>query len=422
MRSARHLTAREAAKALGISLSTLYAYVSRGLVRSEAAGESKRSRRYRNEDVRMLAQRKELRRDPAKAVERALHWGQPVMESGITLITDGRVYYRGLDAVSLAGGRTVEEVAALIWTGDFSFAAELFGSKPALPPECLALRKRGTDLPAVETFQMLLTPAAAVDAAACDLRPAAVAQTGARILRLLAALTVNRRAGEKSIAQTIQQALAPGKPKAARLIDAALILCADHELNVSSFTARCVASAGSTPYAAVTAGLAALQGVKHGRATERVEAFLEEARTPARVRMVMTGRLKRGETIPGFGHPLYPDGDPRGRALLELISRFCPRSPAVALATKCCAAALDLIGERPTIDFGLTILARALKMPPGAPLTIFAIGRTIGWIGHSIEEYQRDRIIRPRARYVGRGPASISPARAVSAPPAEARN
>jgi citrate synthase len=412
VRSVHHLTARQAAKKLGISVATLYAYVSRGLVRSEAAGASKRSRRYRSEDVHMLAERKELRRNPARAAERALHWGQPVMESGITLIADGRVYYRGHDAVSLAAGRSVEEVAALVWTGDFTAAAKLFGSKPGLPPIFFALRKACGALPAAEAFQMLLAPAAAADAAAGDLRPAAVAQTGARILRLLAALAVNRRVDGKSVAQAIQQGLAPGKPKAARLISAALILCADHELNVSSFTARCVASAGSTPYAVVTAGLAALQGVKHGRATERVEAFLEEARTPARVRTAMAGRLKRGEAIPGFGHPLYPDGDPRGKALLEIISRFAPRAPAVALATKCREAALDLIGERPTIDFALVILARALKMPPDAALTLFALGRTIGWIGHAIEEYQRDRIIRPRARYVGESPASISPARA----------
>jgi citrate synthase len=84
----------------------------------------------------------------------------------------------------------------------------------------------------------------------------------------------------------------------------------------------------------------------------------------------------------------------------------------VWLLAKCREAALDLIGERPTIDFALVIVARALKMPPDAALTLFALGRTVGWIGHAIEEYQKDRIIRPRARYVGRSPASISPARA----------
>jgi len=398
MRSARHLTALEAAQELGISPATLYAYVSRGLVRSEAAGGSRRSRRYRSEDVRMLAERKELRRDPARAVERALHWGQPVMESGITLIAEGRLYYRGEDAASLAAGRSVEEVAAWIWTGDFLSAARLFGAKAARPLNFFALSKACGALPAAEAFPVLLAPAAAADAAAGDLRPAAVARAGARILRLLAAHAARRRVDANSIAQTVQQGLAPGRPRAARLIGAALILCADHELNVSSFAARCVASAGSTPYAVVAGGLAALQGVKHGRATERVEAFLDEARTPARVRAAMAARLKRGESIPGFGHSLYPDGDPRGRVLLEMVSRFAPRSPVAALSAKCREAALDLIGERPTVDFALAIVARSLEMPPGAALTLFALGRTIGWIGHAIEQYGREELIRPRAK------------------------
>jgi citrate synthase len=271
------------------------------------------------------------------------------------------------------------------------------------------VRKNFSGLPAVESFQMLLPLAAADDVAACDLRPAAVAQAGARILRLLSQLAAGQRCSEKSIARALQKSLAPGKPKAAPLINAALILCADHELNVSSFTARCVASAGSPPYGVVIGGLAALQGVKHGRATERIEAFLAEARAPAGIRQIMAGRLKRGEAIPGFGHPLYPDGDPRGKALLELTSRVFPRSSAVALATSATEAALRLIGERPTIDFGLVILARALNLSPGGALTLFAIGRTIGWIGHALEEYQKDRIIRPRARYIGEHPASLRP-------------
>jgi citrate synthase len=410
MRSARHLAAREAAKELGISLPTLYAYVSRGLIRSESVGAGKRRRRYRSEDIGLLKQRRELRRNPAKAVERALHWGQPLMESALTLIADGRLYYRGRDAISLAENRTVEEVAALIWTGDPRSAAKLFASEPMLSRRVLALCRNFSGLPAVESFQMLLPLAAADDEAACDLRPAAVAQAGARILRLLSRLAAGRRVDENSIALAIQKGLAPGKPKAASLINAALILCADHELNVSSFAARCVASAGATPYGVVVGGLAALQGVKHGRATERIEAFLAEARAPAGIRQVMAGRLKRGEAIPGFGHPLYPDGDPRGKALLEFTFRAFPRAPAVVLAAGAAEAALGLIGERPTIDFGLVILARALNLPPGGALTLFAIGRTIGWIGHAVEEYRRDRIIRPRARYIGEQPASIGSA------------
>jgi citrate synthase len=399
-----HLSAEQAAKTLGVSLPTLYAYVSRGLIRSEAVGGSKRNRRYREEDIRALKQRKELRRNPAKAAESALHWGEPVMESAITLIADGRLYYRGRDVLSLTASRTIEEVAALIWTGDFGAAGTLFAPAVAMPPRCLALRKHLRGLPMVDALQAVVSAAAVDDLSACDLRPEAVARAGARVLQLVSAFASGGSVQRKTIARTLQAAWAPAHPKAAQLIDAALILCADHELNVSSFTARCIASAGSNPYAVVTGGLAALQGVKHGRATERIEALLREAQTPRAIAKVMAAHLRRGENVPGFGHPLYPEGDPRGRELLELVRKLFPKSPAVAFAGAAADAAMKLLGERPTVDFGLVIAARALDLPTDGAINLFAIGRTVGWIGHAIEQYRRDRIIRPRAHYIGDPP------------------
>jgi citrate synthase len=239
---------------------------------------------------------------------------------------------------------------------------------------------------------------------AYDLRPTAVARTGARILRLLAATAVGGGSAETGVARTLQQGWVPDEPQAAALLDAALVLCADHELNVSSFTARCVASAGTTPYAVTIAGLCALSGVKHGGNTGRVEAFLKEVGTAARARDVIAGRLRRGEPIPGFGHPLYPEGDPRGRALLEAAAAAYPEAPAVELASTVVEEASELIGERPTIDFGLVILSLVLSLPAGGALALFALGRTVGWIGHAIEQYQSDQMIRPRARYIGEQP------------------
>ena len=128
---------------------------------------------------------------------------------------------------------------------------------------------------------------------------------------------------------------------------------------------------------------------------------MQEIGKPARARAVVAERLRRGEAIPGFGHPLYPDGDPRGRALLQLTAEVFPRSPAVSLAKALAQAAGDLVGEHPTVDFGLATLARALNRPTGGALAIFALGRTVGWIGHAIEQYRLDQMIRPRARYVG---------------------
>jgi citrate synthase len=261
-------------------------------------------------------------------------------------------------------------------------------------------------LPPIERFQVLLPAAGQEDLSAYDLRPAAVMQTGARILHLLAAIAVGEQSIGTGVTQVLQQHWTPGNPHGARLINAALIMCADHELNVSSFTARCVASAQATPYDVVVAGLSALQGVRHGRTTERVEAFLREVDEPQAARAVVAARLRRGEPIPGFGHQLYPAGDPRGRALLDLTRAGLPNSPAVTLADAVVAEVEQVTGERHTIDFSLVTLAWALELPPGSALTLFALGRTIGWIGQAIEQYQLGKMIRPRAHYVGELPVS----------------
>jgi citrate synthase len=392
----RYLGAHRAAEELGISLATLYAYVSRGMIRSEAAGG--RRRRYRAEDVRRLKERKERRRDPDRVVEDALHWGTPVVESAITLIEAGGLYYRGRDAVALAAGSTIEEVAALIWTGDPGQAPELFRSDP---PEFSPRLKAalGSGLSTIEAFQVLLSRANAEDPAAYDLRPAAVARAGGRILRLMAGVAAGEAA--RSIGETLGGGWSPQDPGARDLLDAALILCADHELPVSTFVARCVASSEATPYAVVIAGLSAMGGVKHGGQIELVEAFLREAEVVGDAREAIAGRLRRGERIPGFGHSLYPGGDPRGKELLRLTVAAYPTSPDVALSVAVVEEAEELIGERPTVDFGLVALARAMRLPPGGAVALFAMGRTVGWIGHAIEQYESGSLIRPRARYIG---------------------
>lgn len=406
MRERTYLTAQEAAAELGISPATLYAYVSRGLIHSEPTGEKSRSRRYRHDDVQRLKGRQELRRNPKQVVEKALHWGEPVMDSAITSIADGRLSYRGHNVLSLIASRTVEEVAGFIWLGDFDVdihaVFEAAGKKGS--PQCLALCRQLFGLTPFELLQAALPVAAAEDVAAYDLRLPAVAQTGARILQLQALIATGRERRSATLAQTLQEGWLPDRPEATPLLGTALILCADHELNVSTFTARCAASAGATPYAAVSAGLAALQGRKHGGCIEQVEAFLDEVGTPQMAHTVITHRLKRSERVPGFGHPLYPDGDPRCTALLERLTGTYPQVPALELVHSVATQVQQSIGERPTVDFGLAALARVLKLPTGAALALFAIGRTIGWIGHAIEQYQLDQIIRPRARYTGPEP------------------
>jgi citrate synthase len=406
----RFLTAQEAAAELGVSLATLYAYASRGMLRSEAVPGEPRARRYPREDVLRLRERKELRKDPEKAAPKALSWGAPVMESAITLVADGRLYYRGRDAVTLARTAGVEEVAALIWTGDPGDAGRLFAGPQNDEPRDERVAPLAGRLPPeltpIERCQAAVPLLGAADPAAWDLRPGAVAATGARILRRLAAIAggAGDAEGVGGVAAVLQSGWAPGRPAAAAPIGAALILAADHELNVSAFTARCVASAAASPWDVVGAGLAALKGARHGGYTERVEALFREAGSAAAARRVVAERLRRGEEVPGFGHRLYPGGDPRGAALLEMAAGLAPGSPAVEIAGALAGAGRELLGEHPTIDLGLVALSRALGLPPHTPLALFALGRSIGWIGHAIEEYGLNRLIRPRAAYVGEPP------------------
>lgn len=409
----RYLTAREAAEELGVSLKTLYAYVSRGLIRSEAVGGKRRNRRYRTEDVRGLRERKEQRRDPARANEGALDWGMPVMESAITLISEGRMYYRGRDAIVLSRDYSLEQVAELIWTGSMTEdnhrgLPDLFRGSGKIDPLSVPSLESAEEIrmsSPTEVFGVTLQGAVARDPAAYDLRPAAVARTGVRILCLLVAAIGDGPGTEDTLARALQCCWIPQDERAADLLNQALVLCADHELNVSSFTARCVASAGATPYAVVVAGLAALGGVKHGGNTERVAAFLAEAETSGDPRGIVTSRLRRGEAVPGFSHQLYPEGDPRGGALLAALATNYPDSEALELGEEVADTIGDLMDEQPNVDFALAVLVRILSLPPSAALALFALGRTVGWVGHAIEQYEADKIIRPRARYVGEQPA-----------------
>jgi citrate synthase len=358
-----------------------------------------RARRYSKDDVERLRRRGEERRDPEKATTRALQWGLPVLESSITLIADGRLYYRGHDAAALARSRSIEEVTSLLWTGSFD-GADVSGV------QLHAVAGSGSDgLPFIARAQSVLPMVGANDPTAFNLRPHAVAQTGWRIVNLLASIAAESSELESTIDATLVAHWKPRGRRAGEVIRAALIACADHELNASAFTARCIASAGSNPYAVVTGALCALEGVRHGGATARVEAFLAELRRAKDVRRAIAERVRRGESLEGFGHPLYRDGDPRATLLLDMLGQHYAASRELAAVREAATAVADVVGERPTVDFALVAVERTLQLPRGGALTLFALGRSIGWIAHALEQYATDAPIRPRAKYVGPLPA-----------------
>lgn len=392
-----YLNSTEATALLGVSRATLYAYVSRGLLHAHAA-DTPRESRYLREEVEQLARQRGQGRKPREVAQAALNWGLPVLESSITLIEQGRLYYRGEDAVDWARAHTLEETAALLWQypADAAFAARAVEAAPVLPD----LQQRMAGQPCENTLLTLFTVASDDAAtAAWQQSPERLAAGCGALLRLLAACLLGKAPDKTPIHLQCAQAWALDA-QGADLVRMALVLCADHELNASGFTARCVASTGASLRAAVVGGLAALTGGRHGGTTARVEALwdeLGEAQAPARLRQ----RLARGETLPGFGHHLYPEGDVRAALLVEMLPR---QGPAAALA----AEVMALTGLAPSVDFALVALRRHLQLPAGSAFGLFALGRCAGWLAQALEQRATRQIIRPRAAYTGPRPAGLA--------------
>jgi citrate synthase len=161
---------------------------------------------------------------------------------------------------------------------------------------------------------------------------------------------------------------------------------------------RLAASAGADLYACLTAALATLSGPRHGGELDRFEALVREVGSPARARRVVLARTQRGELLPGFGHPLYPGGDPRAPPLVEAARALAPDATRTILAVvREVKQALKL---EPTLDAGLVAVAHAIGAPD-AGSAIFALGRCAGWVAHVLEQRDAGYLLRPRARYTG---------------------
>ena len=381
---AEWIDAEQAMATLGVRAQTLYAYVSRGRVAAAAHPDDPRRSLYRTADIAALAARKARGRRAADVAAEAIAWGEPVLPSAITTVAQGRLFYRGQDAVELSRMHSLEQVARLLRGGH---GAPLTSPEPKKP-------KKG-DTPRARLFSTLAVRAG-IDPPARGRAPLALAMEAAGLLEA-AADAVAGSIGEGPIHQRLGAAWNLGA-HGADLLRRALVLLADHELNASTFAARVAASTGASLAAASLAGLAALSGPLHGGMAARVEMFADEAhrRGPARA---VAERLAQGAAMPGFGHPLYPDGDPRAAALLEAFAV----PPDLADLRRETEAAT---GQRPNIDFALVALARACALPADAPFSLFAVGRMAGWHAHAIEQLQTGQLIRPRARYVGDRPAT----------------
>jgi len=384
MPAADWIAAEEARDRLGVRPQTLYAYVSRGRVQVRADPSDPRRSLYRAADIAALAQRKSRSRKVSDVAAGAIAWGEPVLASSITTVAGGRLFYRGRDAIRLADSETLESVARLLRGGH---GAALKRTDRPAPPKHPDMRTRA---------YLALAARAGSDPPARGRHALALAVEAATLLDVLTdAVAGEAWGGAIHNRLALAWGQGPGGP-GADLIRRLLVLVADHELNASAFAARVAASTGASLSASALAGLATLSGPRHGGATAAVRTFAAEA-AQLGPRQAIANRLAEDRALPGFGHMLYPDGDPRAAALLD---RFTAPPDLQALSE----AVAAVTGLAPNIDFALMAACEALKLPPDAPFALFSVARCAGWIAHAIEQGQADTLIRPRARYVGPEP------------------
>jgi citrate synthase len=384
MQSSRWLTAQEATSALGVSRQTLYAYVSRSRIGVMAAADDPRRSLYDAGDVQRLVERNRNGRSRRAVAASTISWGEPILVSAITRIAGGGLEYRGQDAIALSDTATLEEVARLLWQADSlprSRASSVWPqarSAPGSAERCIG---------AMADLAMAGRWAGRLDSVLPDalriLDRMAWAAAG------LPGTTV--MASARPVHERLASAWGCG-PKAADVIRRALVLLADHELNASTYATRVVASTRAPLGACVLAGLTALVGPLHGGATAEVRHLLADTAIASDAESAIAIRLARGERIPAFGQPLYPNGDPRAAALLSHVPPGKREQQVIDVMQR-------LTGAAPNIDFALVVAEKRLRLPTGAAFALFAVGRTVGWIAHALEQWQEGTLIRPRAVY-----------------------
>ncbi len=375
------ITLTEAVRQLGVQAQTVYAYVSRGNIAVMPDPDDPRKSLYRAEDVAALCRKKQVGRKREALAAGTIFGAEPCIYSGITTFSKGRAYYRGRDSIVLSDTATLEDVAAILWNARGPVSFETDGV-------ALQTEERGRRC----AFMSLAALAANGLSTHGRTDYALHAETG----RLVALVAQAFGAKCDGAAAPMHERLALGwgqDAEGADLIRRALVLVADHELTSSAFAARITASTGASLPGCLLTGLATFSGPLHGDASGRVRAVFDDVER-AGAETVVSRHLQSAIPIPGFGHHLYPDGDPRARTLLE---RLNPPGEIAAFIEKVIA----LTGLQPTIDVALAALASQSQLPADASFALFATARSVGLLAHCMEQLRVGKVIRPRGRYTG---------------------
>jgi citrate synthase len=409
-----YVSAREAAAMLGVKVTSLYSYVSRGVIRS-VMQPGTRARLYYREDVEGAGKRMGGRAGLPETVETAVRWGQPMLSSSITELTEAGPRYRGRDALALArSGRSFESVCELLWSGLDHPALQQW-EHPELPPEVfqrVEAAARGVERLTSGRLMVLGNVMVALSMPEKpDFERGTTLADAARLIGLYAsamglltpAQRMVRPVSGRPVAEVLATALLgdAATPAAVQAIDAALVVCADHELSPSTLAARVAASAGAELRACLHAAIVTQSGIRLGGGCDRLEDLLAAARTPEDLRRSIATLETAGRPVPGFNPVPYPKGDPRATFLLQLAAALpgAARTPFGRFETllRDAHAAFDL---QPSIEVGLVGLAMALRLPRRAASALWTIGRCGGWTAHVVEQRLAGFMLRPRARYV----------------------
>ena len=360
----------EAARLLGVSKPTLYAYVSRGLVERHTAVDGRTSL-YPREQIEQLATRGRSKA-PVERPSIDVRIG-----SSITLLDDVALRYRGRDVAELARTRSFEEVGELLWTGDLPERPVVWSVDRARLDRC------------VEVAGPLIgeSAVAALGAAAHALSANTPGnQSGGHAARTLAAVAPSLVGGPKrgSVAERLTKAyVRRPSPELVTAVDRALVLLADHELATSTLAVRVACSVRADPFAAIAAGLSVVSGPLHGGASVETADLIALADVDGAAATV-DAYLDRGRRLPGFGHSVYRRGDPRVAPLLEAVRNVPGATRTVELVDEIIAGAGRRLAHLPNVDLALGALLHAGGFPADAPL--FAVARLAGWGAHYDEE------------------------------------
>ena len=386
------LSASEAATLLGVSKNTLYVYVGRKGLRSQAVPGSRERQYWKADILRLKHGERTAGRSP----------GELKRESALTLITDQGPHYRGQSALELSETKSLEEVAGLLWDcpADQVFKGEAPRTPAAFSQWTRLLEKERSVDRALGLFPQLEQ----ADLRAHDLSHLGMSRTGADVVRWMTAIILRQaKAPCRSIHDHIAQSLKLDEGKAS-LVRRQLVLAADHGFEPAAYAVRAVASTGVSPWRAVMTGLLVVLGRRSGNGRfESMRTFLLELHQGDPQRSLVR-RLRDGEPVPGFGSRLYPQGDPRAKALLAHCVEIFGDDPRLQQVIAAQAIMLDATGLHPDFAFVSLLVGELLGL--SADASFFLIGRTVGWVAHAMEQYAAGEFEHLEGRYLGPLPIS----------------